>query len=228
MVLRPDHFLPDQSVLTIYDRAASGHVSTKTYMIGLDHTLRQLPGHDANTCERIPPFSFDYSRSRDFPPNPFLVILNAEIKFRRYLRELPTPTVLPDDVMELIRKTIRLVELIYWDPAARPGTLAWCLLIMCFILALGNRPQGSNWGYTLAIVGFGLITIFMTVSALLLAFKGLDQLVRAQKGRLSLGDFFSDSIFRNIVLSLAATLGLYVFASLIFVSLFLPSHYFFL
>ena len=93
------------------------------------------------------------------------------------------------------------------------------LLIMCFILALGNRPQGSNWGYTLAIVGFGLITIFMTVSALLLAFKGLDQLVKAHKGGLSLGDFFSDSIFRNIVLSLAATLGLYVFASLIFVSI---------
>jgi chitin synthase len=30
------------------------------------------------------------------------------------------------------------------------------LLIMCFILSLGNRPQGSNWGYTLAIIGFGL------------------------------------------------------------------------
>jgi chitin synthase len=36
---------------------------------------------------------------------------------------------------------------------------------MCFILALGNRPQGSNWGYALAIVGFSLITIFMTISA---------------------------------------------------------------
>jgi len=94
------------------------------------------------------------------------------------------------------------------------------LLIMCFILALGNRPQGAIWGYTLAIIGFGLITIFMTVSALLLAFKGLDQLVKEHKGSLSLGDFFSDSIFRNIVLSLAATLGLYVFASLIFVSRF--------
>lgn len=34
----------------------------------------------------------------------------------------------------------------------------------------------------------------------------------------NLGDFFKDAIFRNIVLSLAATLGLYIFASLIFVS----------
>lgn len=37
------------------------------------------------------------------------------------------------------------------------------LLIMCFILALGNRPQGSKWGYTLAMLGFALITIYMTV-----------------------------------------------------------------
>ncbi len=37
------------------------------------------------------------------------------------------------------------------------------LLITCFILALGNRPQGSKWGYTTAFIGFGLITIYMTV-----------------------------------------------------------------
>jgi hypothetical protein len=37
------------------------------------------------------------------------------------------------------------------------------LLIMCFILSLGNRPQGSKWGYTLAFIGFGIITIYMTV-----------------------------------------------------------------
>jgi chitin synthase len=37
------------------------------------------------------------------------------------------------------------------------------LLLMCFILSLGNRPQGSKWGYTLAFIGFGVITIYMTV-----------------------------------------------------------------
>lgn len=37
------------------------------------------------------------------------------------------------------------------------------LLITCFILALGNRPQGSKWGYTTAFIGFGCITIYMTV-----------------------------------------------------------------
>lgn len=37
------------------------------------------------------------------------------------------------------------------------------LLILCFLLALGNRPQGSKWGYTLAFIGFAIITVYMTV-----------------------------------------------------------------
>ena len=37
------------------------------------------------------------------------------------------------------------------------------MIMMCFILALGNRPQGSKWTFTLAFVGFGILTIYMTV-----------------------------------------------------------------
>lgn len=37
------------------------------------------------------------------------------------------------------------------------------LLVMCFLLALGNRPQGAKWGYTLAFIGFAIITVYMTV-----------------------------------------------------------------
>ncbi|CAK5281878.1 unnamed protein product [Mycena citricolor] len=90
------------------------------------------------------------------------------------------------------------------------------LLIMCFILSLGNRPQGSKWGYTLAFIGFGIITIYMTSAAVLLVYKGISQLISEKGGALSLGDFFSNPIFRNIVVSLLATYGLYVIASVIF------------
>ena len=38
------------------------------------------------------------------------------------------------------------------------------LVLMCFILALGNRPQGSKWAFTLAFVGFAILTVYMTVS----------------------------------------------------------------
>lgn len=37
------------------------------------------------------------------------------------------------------------------------------LVMMCFILALGNRPQGSKWTFTLAFVGFAILTVYMTV-----------------------------------------------------------------
>ncbi|KAF4621803.1 hypothetical protein D9613_012089 [Agrocybe pediades] len=89
------------------------------------------------------------------------------------------------------------------------------LLIMCFILSLGNRPQGSKWGYTTAMIGFSIITIYMTVAAFLLAFKGIENLAKSD-GPLTFGDIFTNPIFRNIVVSLLATLGLYFLASIIF------------
>nr|VWO98184.1 Uncharacterized protein [Ganoderma boninense] len=89
------------------------------------------------------------------------------------------------------------------------------LLIMCYILALGNRPQGAKWFYTLAFIGFGIITIYMTIAAFFLAFKGIDNIVK-HEGPLTPNSLFTNSIFRNIVISLLATLGLYIIASLLF------------
>ncbi|KAG6329461.1 hypothetical protein ID866_9628 [Astraeus odoratus] len=89
------------------------------------------------------------------------------------------------------------------------------LLIMCFLLSLGNRPQGSKWGYTLAFIGFGFITVYMTFSAFFLAVKGVEEVIDTN-GSIKASDLFSNAIFTDIVLSLAATLGLYIAASLIF------------
>lgn len=89
------------------------------------------------------------------------------------------------------------------------------LLVMCFLLSLGNRPQGSKFAFTASMIGFSVITIYMTVAAFLLAFKGIDQ-IADDNGGLNAGDLFTNTIFRNIVLSLLATLGLYIIASLIF------------
>ncbi|KAF5340785.1 hypothetical protein D9611_007290 [Ephemerocybe angulata] len=88
------------------------------------------------------------------------------------------------------------------------------LLVMCFILSLGNRPQGAKWFYTGAMIGFALITVYMTFSAFFLAVKGIQNIAKAEK--LTFASIFTNSIFRNIVLSLLATLGLYILASIIF------------
>ena len=38
------------------------------------------------------------------------------------------------------------------------------LIFIVTICSLGNRPQGSKWFYTIAFVGFAVITVYMTVS----------------------------------------------------------------
>ncbi|KAJ3855614.1 glycosyltransferase family 2 protein [Lentinula lateritia] len=89
------------------------------------------------------------------------------------------------------------------------------LLVMCFLLSLGNRPQGSKWAFTIALIGFGIITIYMTASAILLVYKGIENIISAD-GPITLNSLFTDAIFRDIVISLAATYGLYLFASILF------------
>ncbi|KAF8133385.1 glycosyltransferase family 2 protein [Boletus edulis] len=90
------------------------------------------------------------------------------------------------------------------------------LIIACFILSLGNRPQGAKWAYTSAFIGFALITVYMTASAFLLAYKGIESVAKSEGRVIQAADFFKNAIFRDIILSLAATLGLYITASLLF------------
>ncbi|TFY62620.1 hypothetical protein EVJ58_g3752 [Rhodofomes roseus] len=88
------------------------------------------------------------------------------------------------------------------------------LLIMCFLLSLGNRPQGSKWAFTFAMIGFACITIYMTVAAAFLVVKSIQNLQK-ETGGLTLNDLFTNAIFRDIVISLVSTYGLYVIASII-------------
>lgn len=47
--------------------------------------------------------------------NIFLVILNADIKFRRYFQMVGMAP-LPNDVLALMKSTMELVDLLYWMP----------------------------------------------------------------------------------------------------------------
>jgi len=111
VVLHPEHFLPKGSSLTFYTRV-SDQLHGKAYVVGHDRTLRESPG--TTDSPRLPAFTFDANRAA-LPLNVFLVVLNAEIKFRRY-RRMGTMPKLPEDFEELMDETIKLVELIYWKP----------------------------------------------------------------------------------------------------------------
>ena len=58
--------------------------------------------------------------------------------------------------------------------------------------------------------------------------QGFDDAIKGIKGSLTSSDFFYECHLRNIVLGLAATLGFYVFTSLLFVSYSLLLPFFFL
>ncbi|POW08626.1 hypothetical protein PSTT_07328 [Puccinia striiformis] len=86
------------------------------------------------------------------------------------------------------------------------------VLIMCFLLAMGNRPQGSKVMFTIALVVFALITLYMT------GIMNAEAAIVANGGHFTVADIFANKIFRNIVLSLVATFGLWLVASFMFSS----------
>lgn len=100
------------------------------------------------------------------------------------------------------------------------------LLLTSFVLALGNRPSASTLTYKIIMISYGLITAYMTAAAIVLVVFGIQNAAAATSasgGSFSITDIFSNSIFRNIVLSLLSTYGLYLLASLIFLD---PAHMF--
>jgi hypothetical protein len=118
VALHPEHFLPLGSMLTVYD---VGTATYKHYVAASDRCLRESP-HPSSP--RLPAF---HHVSEDREPiyhrlNVFLVIINAEIKFRRYFAMAQPTTPLPADVIHLMHRTITLVDLLYWKPVPEKGS----------------------------------------------------------------------------------------------------------
>jgi len=94
------------------------------------------------------------------------------------------------------------------------------LLICCFLLALGNRPAGARKTYAFIMCSFAFITAYMLFAAGFITAKGIinarDAIEADGTSEFTLSDVFSNATFRNIVISLLSTYGLYLIASLIF------------
>ncbi|SNX81787.1 Chitin synthase 4 [Melanopsichium pennsylvanicum] len=92
-------------------------------------------------------------------------------------------------------------------------------IIFCFLLSMGNRPAGSKFGYTLAMVVFALLTAYMTAAAIYLA---VDAILNATGANGAGAEaLVSNRTFVNIVISLAATFGIWTIASIMFLQ---PAH----
>ena len=117
VILRPDHFLPDDSLLPCYSRRQDHRVQGMHLYKMTDRMLRRFKTNG----ERFPPFQFKGLRPfLGQVINPYLVILAAEIKFRRYLAA--SGPELPQDYKSLVDKTIEVAELLYFQPVGPPAT----------------------------------------------------------------------------------------------------------
>jgi hypothetical protein len=130
VALHPEHFLPRGSTLTVSDRLTG---SCKNYVAAKDQHLCESLELDS---PRFLAFHHNFECRNDTRHmNVFLVVLNAEIKFERYLKMVclhPPTTPLPQDVLTLMKRTMELVELIYWEPIPRKGS--------------NGEKIAANWG----------------------------------------------------------------------------------
>ncbi|KAF9295203.1 Chitin synthase, class 1 [Mortierella antarctica] len=95
------------------------------------------------------------------------------------------------------------------------------LIIAQFIMSMGNRPQGSNWAYKSSMGFFAILMGYMLFGAVYMTVNGINAAqAAAEAGGTSI---MQDAMFRNTVLSLASTYGLYFFASFLFLE---PWHMF--
>src|ERR1700759_3038715 len=107
VLLHPNHFLPGNQTLTRYDNN-----NAQSYIVAEDGILRRSR---ESTSDAFPKLSAPQGRRAGDELNPFLVIMNAGIKFRRFQRWISegNANTLSPQVKELIRLTLDIVEEIY-------------------------------------------------------------------------------------------------------------------
>ena len=89
------------------------------------------------------------------------------------------------------------------------------VLISCFVLALGNRPQGSNRLYMSMVVFWVLLMAYLTFASIFITVRSVQNQV-AQSGGFTFGQLFSNQIFSTLIVSLLSTWALYLIASFLF------------
>lgn len=114
------------------------------YMVSSDRRLRQTT---QSSSPRLPPFPHECQRRVPYDRlNIFLVILNAEIKFRRYSQEIQLNNItnVPQDILTLITRTVKLADSIYWKPVPTKGSPGKAILHQKIANARRNTPKAAR------------------------------------------------------------------------------------
>lgn len=103
------------------------------------------------------------------------------------------------------------------------------LLVIQVIIAMGNRPQGFKWAYTIIIIFFALMMAYVLFCTAWITYKGVQGAFEEISERT--GESLSHEIlslikqdtFRNVVISVCSTYVMYFVASVLFLD---PWHMF--
>ncbi|KAF7729318.1 Chitin synthase, class 2 [Apophysomyces ossiformis] len=94
------------------------------------------------------------------------------------------------------------------------------LLVVIFICSMGNRPQGSRWLFIACLAGFSFIMCYMLFASSWLVYKAVQFTISTTHWTDDSGTnvrlMLENSGFRNVVISLAATYGLYFVSSFLY------------
>jgi chitin synthase len=96
------------------------------------------------------------------------------------------------------------------------------VLITCFILSLGNRPQGSNKWYMSMVYFWCIIMAYLMFASILITVRSVQSQIRNNNG-FNISDLLKDAIFRTLIISLLSTYVMWLVVSIIFLD---PWHMF--
>ena len=87
-------------------------------------------------------------------------------------------------------------------------------LLTCFVLALGNRPQGSNKFYMSMVYFWCAIMVYLMFASIFITVKSIQAETKTDGFQFS--DIFKNQLFFTLIVSLASTYILWVVVSLLF------------
>ncbi|KAG0641207.1 chitin synthase-domain-containing protein [Tuber brumale] len=96
-------------------------------------------------------------------------------------------------------------------------------LLTCFVLSLGNTPQGTKKLYMTIVIFWAVLMMYLLFAAIFISVKSVTKELADNGGKFSASSIFQNQLFRDLLISLSSTYLLYFVASFMF---FEPWHMF--
>lgn len=87
-------------------------------------------------------------------------------------------------------------------------------LLTCFVLALGNRPQGSNKFYMTMVYFWCGIMVYLVFASIFITVKSIQ--AETADHHFAISDIFHNQLFFTLIISLASTYVLWFVISFLF------------